>query len=175
MKKILLAGAAALVIGAAGTGALIRGAEAQRAESDAALEIAHVDPSGAGMPGMADEGEFEMAQADAPPGPPGAPPGRPWMRGGPGGPGGHPGWHRQGGMMRMFSLFYRPADRALTPDEVQKIAEAFLLWNGNRTWKVTQVADGPDGVVTFAYATADGGVIAKFSMNKANGRVRRIA
>ena len=57
--------------------------------------------------------------------------------------------------------------------EVQKIAEAFLLWNGNRTWKVTQVAAGPDGKIGFAFATSDGGVIARFTMDSKTGRVHR--
>ena len=34
---------------------------------------------------------------------------------------------------RAFGLVYRQADRRLTPPDVQKIAEAFLLWNGNHT------------------------------------------
>ena len=73
-----------------------------------------------------------------------------------------------------FALIYRPADRQLTPAEVQKIAEAFLLWNGNRDWKVTQVATGPDGKVGFAFSTGDGGVIARFTMDSKTGRIQRI-
>src|ERR1700739_4425411 len=38
---------------------------------------------------------------------------------------------------RGFALIYRQPDRNLAPADVQKIAEAFLLWNGNHTWKVT--------------------------------------
>jgi hypothetical protein len=69
---------------------------------------------------------------------------------------------------------FRPDDRQLTAPEVQKIAEAFLLWNGNRTWKVTEVAAGPDGRIGFAFATAEGSVIARFTMDSKTGRVRRI-
>ena len=45
-------------------------------------------------------------------------------------------------------------DRKLTPPDVQKIAEAFLLWNGNHSWKVIDVAPAPDGTIGFALATA---------------------
>ena len=47
------------------------------------------------------------------------------------------------------------------------------MWNGNRTWKVTDVADGPDNTVGFAFATQDGSVIARFSMDRKTGRVQR--
>jgi hypothetical protein len=98
------------------------------------------------------------------------------------GPGPHPPWmlgprpdmgpmHRGPGL---FSLMYHPDDRKLTPPEVQKIAEAFLLWNGNRTWKVTEVAADGDGKVKFAFATADGGVIARFTMDTKTGHIARV-
>jgi hypothetical protein len=90
-------------------------------------------------------------------------------------PGG-PGWHHHAGhMMRTFALLFRPDDRKLTGAEVQKIAEAFLVWNGNRTWKVTEVTAGPDGTVGFAFATPDGSVIARFTMDSKTGRVHRTA
>ena len=55
-----------------------------------------------------------------------------------------------------------PAD--LSVREVQKIAEAFLLWNGNHSWKVLNAK--PDGdVIGFDLATADGSVIAHFTMD----------
>jgi hypothetical protein len=73
----------------------------------------------------------------------------------------------------LFAMMYRPADRKLTPPDVQKIAEAILLWFGNRTWKVTDVGPDGDGKVKFAYATADGSVIARFTMDTKNGRVAR--
>jgi hypothetical protein len=89
-------------------------------------------------------------------------------------PGG-PGWHRNAMMhrARTFALMYHTDDRQLTAPEVQKIAEAFLLWNGNRTWKVVEVAAGPDGKVGFAFGTADGSVIARFTMDSKTGRVTR--
>jgi hypothetical protein len=96
--------------------------------------------------------------------------------GGPmGGP--HEGWMRHGPMWRhtpLFGLFFHKDDKQLTPADVQKIAEAFLLWQGNRDWKVTQVATGPDGKIGFAFATADGGVIARFTMDSKTGRLERV-
>jgi hypothetical protein len=122
-----------------------------------------------------------LTQAGAQPAPPqmadgsGGPPRGPMggWRGGPH-PGG-PGWqHHDFHHARTFALLYHPDDRQLTVPEVQKIAEAFLLWNGNRTWKVTQVAAGPDGQISFAFATSDGGVIARFTMDSKTGRVHRL-
>lgn len=72
-----------------------------------------------------------------------------------------------------FGLFYRQADRQLTPADVQKIAEAFLLWHGNRTWKVADVAAGPDGKIAFTYAAQDGTPIAKFTIDPHSGRWAR--
>ena len=114
-------------------------------------------------------------------GPPGGPPmadGGPMARG---------PWGRAGGpwaermrehqarrmeMMRVFALIDRPDDRKLTPPDVQKIAEAFLLWNGNHTWKVINVK--PDGdVIAFDLATADGSVIAHYAMDPKTGRPSR--
>jgi hypothetical protein len=84
----------------------------------------------------------------------------------------HPGFH---GMhrLRQFALIFPAADRALTGADVQKIAEAFLLWNGNHSWKVTNVAEEQDRV-TFAFATPDGTVIARFAMDRHTGRPTRL-
>ena len=73
----------------------------------------------------------------------------------------------------MFGLIYRPDDRKLTAPDVQKIAESLLLWFGNRTWKVTGVEPAGDGQIAFAFATAEGSVVARFAMNPKNGRVVR--
>jgi hypothetical protein len=137
-----------------------------------------------------DEDAMVLAQnAPPPPGPeaaPGAGPGGPPPPPGMPRPGmeGRPGWGRgpmQGWQHRpmwhraaMFGLFFHPADKQLTPADVQKIAEAFLLWQGNRDWKVTQVAAGPDGKIGFAFATSDGGVIARFTMDSKTGRLARV-
>jgi hypothetical protein len=117
-----------------------------------------------------------IANAQPAPPPPSAdgPPGhRPWM-----------GWmHRGHGwrddegrgmdMRRTFALVYRQEDRQLTPPDVQKIAEAFLLWNGNHGWKVVNVAAAPDGAIAFSLATQEGSVIASFTMDPHSGRVTR--
>lgn len=106
-------------------------------------------------------------------------PHRPWMHG----PDGH-GPGEQGpavGPMRrfpidpsLFAMMYHPSDRKLTTAEVHKIAEAILLWFGNRSWKVTEVGPDGDGKIKFAYATADGSVIARFTMDTKTGRVVRV-
>jgi hypothetical protein len=109
-------------------------------------------------------------------GPPRPPGGAPWMQWRQ-----HPGAWREGMAQRRwmrartFALFFRPADRPLTPPDVQKIAEAFLLWNGNHTWKVIDVAPMPDGQVSFAYAAPDNTIIARFSMDTRTGRLTRTA
>jgi hypothetical protein len=72
-----------------------------------------------------------------------------------------------------FALVYRQQDRQLSPADVQKIAEAFLLWRGNHTWKVVEVAQATDGMVGFAIATPEGSVIARFTMDPHSGRVTR--
>ena len=151
MRKSVLGAVMALSIAVAGGGAL----------------IAYGQPA----PGPA------PAAGPAPNGPvvtaPQRPEGGAWMQ-----------WHRPGwriGMMRhrwmrmhTFALFFRPADRQLTPPDVQKIAEAFLLWNGNHTWKVIDVAPAPGtGQVNFAIATPDNVVIARFSMDTKTGRLIR--
>jgi len=124
-----------------------------------------------------------LTQAGAQPAPPPVA-GDPPQPGGPGAPSGWrmgphpggPGWQRHAMIhrARTFGLLYRVDDRQLTGPEVQKIAEALLLWNGNRTWKVTEVAAAPDGKVSFAFATADGSAIARFTMDSKTGRVTRI-
>ena len=80
------------------------------------------------------------------------------------------GAHRE--MMRAFALVHRADDKKLTPPDVQKIAEAFLLWNGNHTWKVINVAQEGEGI-GFDLATAEGSVIARFTMDPKTGRPRR--
>ena len=73
----------------------------------------------------------------------------------------------------LFGLLYRPADRKLTPPDVQRIAEAILLWFGNHTWKVTEVAPAANSLIAFAYATPEGSVVARFTMDTRTGRVVR--
>jgi hypothetical protein len=74
---------------------------------------------------------------------------------------------------RTFALIYRQEDRQLAPADVQKIAEAFLLWNGNHTWKVTDVAPTVDGPIGFSLTTPEGSVVAKFTMDPHTGHIQR--
>ncbi len=118
------------------------------------------------------------AEAQGAPPPDGAGPGpgmhRPMMEGMNHGPDGRMG--HMGGMMhrmRAFALIYPAPDRALSGPDVQKIAEAFLLFNGNHTWKVTEVAEEPNRV-TFALATPDGTAIAHFAMDRHTARPERL-
>lgn len=112
----------------------------------------------------------------------------------PPGPGAHPGmegpWHGHGPMDWMrwrewrehhgpiapgtFALVYPHKDRNLSPADVQTIAQAFLLWHGNHTWKVTDVAPTADGAIGFALATQEGSVIAHFTMDPHTGHVTRV-
>jgi hypothetical protein len=98
-----------------------------------------------------------------------------WMHRGEHGPGGgEHGWMAHHRWQPMMGLFYPAEDRALTAPEVQKIAEALLLWNGNRAWKVTNVAENQDNTVSFNFAAPDGTVIAKFSVDKKTGHFHRL-
>ena len=151
MRKTLIAAATAFVLGGIATGAVL--SQAQPAPPP---------------PGPA-------AQGDRLSGPPGDQPSmgwgqhpRPGMFGHRWGPMGRPGG------MRAFALIYRQQDRALSPADVQKIAEAFLLWNGNHTWKVGDVAATSDGLVAFSLTTQDGSLVAKFTMDPHSARVARV-
>ncbi len=74
----------------------------------------------------------------------------------------------------LFGLFAPVEDRALTAADVQKIAEGLLLWHGNHSWKVVDVKDGADNTIDFAYATAEGSVIARFSVDRKTGMFHRL-
>ena len=107
-----------------------------------------------------------------------APPG-PGMDGTPAQHGMMMGWHHGGGPDRAFNprdfaLIYRQADRRLAPADVQKIAEGFLLWNGNHTWKVTSVTATPDGPIGFSLTTPEGSVVATFTMDPHTGKIARV-
>ena len=80
------------------------------------------------------------------------------------------GWMRR---LRQFALIYPAQDRNLSGADVQKIAEAFLLFNGNHSWKVTEVTEQPE-TVGFAFATPDGTAIAHFAMDRHTGRPERL-
>jgi hypothetical protein len=185
MRKIILVGAAVVVIGGITAGVAVTKAGAHT-DTEALLVALNDSPPVAMPAGSQDQGDADamvLAQAGPPPAPgvgappPPPPPGMPgrpapgwgpgWMHGGPAAH--RPMWHRA-----MFGLFYHKDDKQLTAADVQKIAEAFLLWQGNRDWKVTQVAADADGKIGFAFATSDGGVIARFTMDSKTGRIARI-
>jgi hypothetical protein len=84
------------------------------------------------------------------------------------------GMHGRLRNLRAFALVYRQEDRNLAPADVQKIAEAFLLWNGNHTWKVSNVAPTTDGPIGFSLTTPEGSVVAKFTMDPHSGRIQRV-
>ena len=138
--------------------------------------------------GVAGLGATLHAQPAPPPAPPGA------QAGGGDGPDQRPLWHSSpdrphpmmgmpGGPMHhmrdrmidpsLFAMMYHPDDRKLTPPDVQKIAESILLWFGNHTWKVTEVGPAKDGKIGFAYATADGSPIARFTIDTKTGKISR--
>jgi len=152
-KSIVTAALAAFVLGAATTGVIL--ASAQPAPPP-------------GVPPAADSGP--MARG-------------PWMGRGPMGGGMGPGsWatgmgerhgHRME-MLRTFALIHRADDRKLTPPDVQKIVEAFLLWNGNHTWKVLDVQAEGD-VIGFDLATGQGSVIAHFTMDPKTAHLTRVS
>jgi hypothetical protein len=84
------------------------------------------------------------------------------------------GMHGRPLNLRAFALVYRQEDRNLAPADVQKIAEAFLLWNGNHTWKVTNVTSAADGPIGFSLTTPEGSVVAKFTMDPHTGQLERV-
>jgi hypothetical protein len=120
---------------------------------------------------------------------PGGPGGGPMGPGGgpgmmQGGPDGQRGWHnrmhagREGMGQRPFSprdfaLLPRVEDKKLTTAEVQKIAEGMLLWMGNRTWKVVDVKEAADNKISFGLALPEGGVVARFDIDRKTGAVKR--
>ncbi len=77
-------------------------------------------------------------------------------------------------MMRTFALIHRADDRKLTPPDVQKIVEAFLLWNGNHTWKVLDVKAEGDAI-GFDLATGQGSVIAHFTIDPKTAHLTRVS
>ena len=97
----------------------------------------------------------------------GGPGQRPWMGWG------HHGERERPFDPRAFALIYRQPDRQLGTADVQKIAEGFLLWNGNHSWKVTEVAATAEGPIGFSLTTPEGSVVAKFTMDPHTGRIAR--
>lgn len=113
-------------------------------------------------------------EAAAPHGQGSGPP--PWMRHG------HGGRHGpRGDMMRgpmgprgpLTGLIMQREDKAITAPEALKIAEGFLLWMGERDWKVANAVEKPEAI-EFELQTKDGGRIATFAMDRKTGRVQRV-
>lgn len=91
----------------------------------------------------------------------------------------HPGMHgpfmdRMRHMAATWGLFYNQRDKKLSVSDVQTLAQAVLLVHGNHSWKVADVTPAADGSISFAYTTADGSVIARFSIDPHSGRMHRI-
>jgi hypothetical protein len=86
----------------------------------------------------------------------------------------HQGMMHRRAHWRTFALIYPQQDRQLAPADVQKIAEGFLLWRGNHTWKVSDVAPTADGPIGFNLTTPEGSVVAKFTMDPHTGRIQRV-
>ncbi len=129
---------------------------------------ATVESHAGGLPGAAAPAAPADPMVAIPPGQAGWP-ARPDIR--PGGPGSAWRLHR---LIQTWGLFFNQRDKNLSNSDVQVLAEAILLIHGNHDWKVTDVADAADGQATFAYATADGSVIARFSIDRHSGRIIRI-
>ncbi len=149
MRQTILAAAAALVLGSAGTAAVLQRADAQTPPPPApatTLDQVTAPPAGPPRP-MA--GPMPMMHRMM------------MMR-------------RWAERTRLQTLFFTPTDRHLTPADVQTIAEGFLLWHGNHDWKVTDVAQNSDGTIGFSLASKSGDVIARFSMDSHTGRVSRV-
>jgi hypothetical protein len=149
-KSVAAAALAAFVLGAASTGVIL--ASAQPAPPPGAPPAADGGPMARG-PWMGPHGGMGQGR---------------W--------GARMGWHRGGRMemMRTFALIHRADDRKLSPPDVQKIVEAFLLWNGNHTWKVLNVRAEGD-VIGFDLATGESSVIAHFTMDPKTAHLTRIS
>ncbi|GIX08559.1 hypothetical protein [Elioraea sp.] len=126
---------------------------------------------GPGGPGMGPGGPgMMMERGDGPMGP-GA-----WRDGPRRGQWGERGWHRgehrPGGPFGRF--FINRDNKNLSNDDVRKIAEAGLLWFGERNWRIGEVTDAGSRAARFTLTTENGGVIATFEMDRDTGRVRRV-
>jgi len=157
MRQTILAATAAFVIGGIATGAVL--SQAQPAPPPAQ----QLDGAGQGAPMAGNRWAGGWGQ----------------HRGPMGGPQGEHNWMHREAMRRLhglrkFALIYRHEDRQLAPADVQKIAEAFLLWNGNHSWKVTDVAPTPEGPIAFSLTTPEGSLVAKFTMDPHTGKLARI-
>jgi hypothetical protein len=155
LKVMLVAGGLATA-GLVGYGAGSMGAFAQGGPGPGA----GMGPGPGGGPGMM------MERGDGPRGP--------WAeRRGERGERGERGWQRhRGGPFAGF--FINRDNKNLSNDDVKKIAEAGLLWFGERNWRIGDVTDAGSRTARFTLTTDNGGVIATFEMDRNTGRVRRV-
>ncbi len=164
MRNTVLAAVVAFVIGGIATGALLADAQpapppgGQMMDGPNGMGGSGMGGPGMGGPGMGGPGMGGHGMGG---------PGMGWMHRMPGQHGGRPAFGT-------FALVYRQQDRQLAPADVQKIAEAFLLWQGNHTWKIIDVAATPEGPIGFAVATPEGSVIARFTMDPHSGHITRV-
>jgi hypothetical protein len=70
-------------------------------------------------------------------------------------------------------LVMRREDKAITGPEAAKIAEGFLLFMGERDWKIANPVETAT-TVEFTLTTKEGSAIAKFAMDRKTGRVQRV-
>lgn len=83
------------------------------------------------------------------------------------------GRHGMSHRSHTWDLFDRPANLSLSPADVTTIAEAILLRHGQHDWKVGDVTPNEDHTVSFAYTTAHGDIIARFTMDTRTGHITR--
>jgi len=139
----------------------------------------HSGGFGGGFGGGDVDGGLMMLAQSGPSGPaagPGAGPGAERGPGPMGWRGGHHGHGFRGGMQGGPGRFgMMRTDKNLTPDEVRKIAEGFLLWRGERQLRVGAVEPGEGDWINLSVVTADnGGFVLRLAMDKNTGRIRRI-
>jgi hypothetical protein len=75
---------------------------------------------------------------------------------------------------RNWGLFYPQAEKNLSVADVQTLAQALLLRDGNHTWKVANIAQNQDDTVSFTFTSGNGDIIARFAMDTHTGRLRRL-
>lgn len=156
LKVVLVAGGLATA-GLVGYGAGSMGAFAQGGPGPGP----GMGPGAGGGPGMM------MERGDGPRGP-GAER-RAAMRGEHRGEGRH---QHRGGPFAGF--FINRDNKNLSNDDVKKIAEAGLLWFGERNWRIGDVTDAGSRTARFTLTTENGSAIATFEMDRNTGRVRRV-
>ncbi len=186
MRKFMILAATGLTLAGAGAAVVAPVLSTPAFAQSVAAQDGNQTTPAPGQPNLGQTGPGQRGPMGRGPGPGGFGPGGPGQPGPgqqgqmadrDGGWGHHPhhggfAHEGRGPMGGMFGLFHHQDDKQLTSAEAQKIAEAFLLWQGNRTWKVTDLKQDGDKIA-FAYATQSGDVVARFAMDRKTGRVQR--